>query len=267
MEQNPYENERLTKRIQEKSLEILIQTADILEKNEIPFFLACGTALGCVRHGGFIPWDDDVDIYIFGKDYPRVKSVFQEQDTGNLILQDWELQENYPYFWPKIMAQDTVLVEKSLEHLNYQGHVFIDVFPLAQVSDNRILQRFQELDRYCLYVLLRAYYFNFTSLPRRVFSSLVRRLCKPEKLQKALYGHYLQNSNGHYVADAGAFRSRALLKKAWFAEAKQNDFEGAAMPVPTGVEEYLTHYYGDYMQLPPENQRVSNHDFFQIEFL
>lgn len=72
-------NNNLTKKMQDREAEMLKNLSEIFKKNDISYFLACGTALGCVRHGGFIPWDDDVDIYMFAKDYYKLKEVFKKE--------------------------------------------------------------------------------------------------------------------------------------------------------------------------------------------
>lgn len=256
----------VTQKIQSKTMAMLTQLADLLNANEIPFFLACGTALGCIRHKGYIPWDDDVDIYIFGTDYPKLREVFAQQDTGNLRLHDGETVENYPYSFPKVVAADTVLVENGLKHLDYRCGVYIDVFPLINVSENAFVRALQEKRRYFNYALLRMYYNRYDSTARKCMGSIVKALVSPRRVQKALYRQYIRQGDEQHIIDAGTFGTQAFMPKEWFTETKQLPFESAMMPVPADCEAYLAHYYGDYMQLPPEEQRVSNHDFAVLEF-
>ena len=107
----------LESKLQDIQLQILKELSTIFMKHDIKFFLAYGTLLGCVRHKGFIPWDDDVDIYILGEDYPKIKRIFDTEDTGNLVLQDYDTQ-SYPYCFPKVIDKRTLLKEDTYKHLS-----------------------------------------------------------------------------------------------------------------------------------------------------
>lgn len=256
------ENYDVTKQVQHKEREMLAQLAEIFEKNDIPFFLSCGTALGCVRHQGFIPWDDDVDLYVFGTDYDRIREVFATQDTGNLELHDYTTVEGYPYSFPKIVAKDTVLVEGGMTHLSYRGGVYMDLFLLIQTNDNPRLRALKEWKRYFYYSILRGYYFNQGSGVRKILTRIIRALFNPQRVQEKLYRIYTHRyGQCEYLADISWFRQISLLRRSWFKKRLIMPFEGLDLPVPEGYDEYLRQYYGDYMTLPPEDKRVSNHVF------
>ena len=101
-----YHTDALTKKMQIKEISMLKKLASVFEEKGITFFLACGTSLGCARHKGFIPWDDDIDIYVFGRDYEKIKSVFGDGAIDNLEFQDYSITRDYPYPYPKIVATD-----------------------------------------------------------------------------------------------------------------------------------------------------------------
>lgn len=259
--------DRLTEKLQKKELEMLIQLAQILDRNKIGFWLACGTTLGCVRHQGFIPWDDDVDIYIMGKDYPRLKEVFSTQDTGNLCLHDYTTVDGYPYSFPKVVASDTVLIEKDLSHLQYRGGIYIDIFLLQETSGNPLVQFCSEKLRYIRYCLLRSYYFDFSSPLRKAMHRVVKMFVKPESIQVRLYQRYTKELKRlGFLVDNGTHGRQALLNPHFFSTTRKLPYEGFLMPVPGDYHGYLTHYYGDYMRLPDEDKRVSNHDFETLFF-
>ena len=148
----------LTKNIQKIELSMLDELSKILDKHEIRYFLAFGTALGCIRHRGFIPWDDDVDLYLWGEDYPKLKKVFETEKIENLELHDFSTQKGYPYVFPKIVNKKTILVENSLKHLDYKCGVYIDIFPLFGIPNNKLLKGLFESIRYFRYCVIRAYY-------------------------------------------------------------------------------------------------------------
>lgn len=267
---NPVEKlgeEKITKILQNKQLAMLKEVKRIFDKNNIPFFLACGTALGCARHQGFIPWDDDVDIYVWGKDYSRIKMALENDPSGTLKFHDYSIKESYPYWFPKIIATDTVLIEKSLNQLDYSCGVYIDVFPLFYASDNRFIRIFQESLRYFWYVLLRAYFSeSFSSGIRKFMKFFSKSMINPRKIQARLEKTYqTKKKHGQYVVDPGIFHKDALIDSNLFNNKIDMKFEDSQMPMPERYKDYLTHYYGDYMKLPEEKDRVSRHHIAKLE--
>lgn len=182
-------------------------------------------------------------------------------------MQDYESIPNYPYTFPKIVDKTTVLVENSLSHLDYKCGIYIDIFLLTDVSNNFLIRQFQEIKRYIGYCKLKAYYFDFDSKFRRFISKIIQKFCNPQKIQKSLYKQYTREINkAKYVVDIGVFKNHALLCRKWFNNIQTLKFEDSSYSVCGEYDEYLKHYYGDYMQLPPEDKRVSEHDFAVIKF-
>lgn len=256
----------ITKKLQRKELQMLKDLSVIMHDNNIPFFLACGTALGCARHQGFIPWDDDVDIYIWGTDYQKLKEVFATKDTGNLALHDYSTVKEYPYTFPKIVAKDTVLIEKPLKHLSYKCGVYIDIFPLFYASNYTAVRFVCEKIRYLRYCLLRAYYFNFKTMHRRIISMIVRTIINPQKVQQKIFGEYQKTRRrGLYLVTPCVFGNAALVKSEYFISKHDMLFDGILLPMPIKYEDYLRNRNGNYTQLPPIAERTSNHSFTMID--
>lgn len=252
--------------MQTKENKMLRDLNDIFVRNDIQYFLACGTALGCVRHSGFIPWDDDVDIYVWGKDYEKIRNVFATQDTGCLRLHDHTTVKDYPYSFPKIIANDTVLVEKSMEHLDYSCGVYIDLFPLIVTNDNVVFRWVDEFFRYIDYSFVRTYYYQYNDRIKSVINKIIRKCIKPVKFQDRLYKIYQKDqSKSKYIIDAGVFGRHALLYRADFNGVEYLPFNNQQFPVPIGYDNYLKMYYGDYMMLPNFEDRVSNHHIAKLE--
>ncbi len=256
-------NAELTKKLQSKELQMLKELSEILKRNRIPFFLAYGTALGCARHRGFIPWDDDVDIFIKGTDYPKLKEVFKKQDTGNLALHDFEMVEDYPYFFPKIVAKDTLMVEKSLKNIKYRGGVYIDLFPLAEMPNSVFRQKVIKLRRYVYYSMIRGYYYNFKSVSKKVAGKIAKKMVNPVAVQSKLYKEYTRTEK-ECKFYSGSIDSGELYKKEYFDDIIYMPYEDAVMPMAACYKSILEEYYGDYMTLPDEENRVSNHNFERI---
>lgn len=254
----------LTQKLQNKELDMLKKLSTILEENGIEFFLACGTSLGCARHKGFIPWDDDIDIYVRGCDYNKIRSIFANGPIDKLELQDYTTVNNYPYTFPKIVATDTLLVEDSLKHLSYHCGVYIDVFPLVEVSNNMFFSYISEKIRYFRYSELRAYYFKFGGA-KRILNFLAKVLVNPNKVQTNLYKQYTTKRQDTLIlVDVSTFGKQALIEAKNFDSIEMMPFEGIQMPMPRGYKEYLTDYYGDYLELPAENQRVARHNIKEL---
>lgn len=254
-----FEKNRMTQIMQNIEKDMLKELAELLDRNNIPFYLAFGTALGCVRHQGFIPWDDDVDIYMRATDYARVKEIFATQDTGNLVLHDSETVKDYPYWFPKIVARDTILVEDGYKNLNYQCGVYIDVFLLIETSPNSVVRNLRETMRYFYYCMLKASYYDFGG-KRKWLSKAVKLFSKPAFWQKRLLKIYSKApSAADCYIDVAYFDQKAVIEKEYFKNICHMPFEDLMMPLMEDYEGYLRHCYGDYMQLPPEEQQVSNH--------
>lgn len=259
--------EKVTRILQTKELSILKDVKSILESNGIPFYLACGTALGCARHRGFIPWDDDVDIYIYGTDYSKVKKAINSAGVSNLEFHDHSNQLGYPYWFPKIVSTDSNLIEDMLNHQQYICGVNIDVFPIYGASDNVIIRLVQESVRYFRYAIIRAYYNeSFQGGIRGLLRKIARDCFDPVKIQYKLERTYTKPSKGSkYFVDAGIFHKKALLKQRVFRDSINMQFEDTVMPMPKGFKSYLKDYYGNYMELPPEKERISHHPISMLE--
>ena len=257
------------KDLQARELELLRELAGILEKNGIRFWLAYGTVLGCVRHGGFIPWDDDIDLYILGEDYPRLKEVFATQETGFLALHDHESAKGYPYVFPKVVDTRTKLREGEFAHLEYTGGVYLDIFPLFEVPNGKLRRKWCEKRRYLRYAMVRGAFKDpaRASGVKRILLKLLGRFVDPVRVQRKLYRGYVKPHTGKsvYVTEPNVFSEKSLVKAAYFTDHEQRPFEGVTMPIPASSAEYLTDVYGDYMRLPDEKDRVPCHDFALLD--
>ena len=258
------------KDLQARELEMLLALSEILQKNGVRFWLAYGTVLGCVRHGGFIPWDDDIDLYIMGEDYPRVKEIFETQDTGFLALHDHESAKGYPYVFPKVVDTRTRLKEGEFAHLDYEGGVYLDLFPLFEVPNGKLRRKWRERRRYLRYAMVRGAFKDASkaSGAKRLLLKLLATFVNPVRVQRKLYRGYLKPHTGKsvYVTEPNVFSEKSLVKACYFTGSEQRDFEGTPMPIPSQSAAYLTDVYGDYMRLPDEADRVPCHDFALLSF-
>ena len=130
------------RRLQLVELDILLELDRICRKNHIDYFLCGGTLLGAVRHGGFIPWDDDVDVGFFREDYERFCRIFQEQaDSTKYFLQTWKTDRYYRWNYGKIRRLGTEYVRAGQEHMKYRTGISIDIFPYDYLPVDQALQK------------------------------------------------------------------------------------------------------------------------------
>lgn len=251
-------------------LDSLIEFAKICDKNKIEYWLDSGTLLGAVRHHGFIPWDDDIDICMKRADFNRFLKIASDQLPNNLFLQTMATDKTYK-FWNipcKIRINNTLIIEKGLleaNSYNPNSHngLFIDVLPI----DPSPQSFFHEL---CIKILNIGYTLKF--LNTNFGSRKIRKTLKilgsilPLSFLSYFKSNLLRSLNGEsYIYGIELpFKRRYFEKKDIFPLSKIT-FEGQEFFCPNDTHAYLTKLYGsNYMQLPPLDQRVSHHHKIEI---
>lgn len=256
-------------KLQTIQFNMLRKLVHILEDNNIDYWLAYGSVLGSIRHGGFIPWDDDVDIYINGKDYKKLQKLFNNNVIDGLRLDDAMSCPNYPFTFPKIIEDDTLLIEKRFQNTDYKGGIYIDVFPLYNVSNYRFFRIFGYFFRYFNYAIVESHYADFSSLNlfRRMMAFL---LCKfsLEKAQKRLILRYYKgfDCSKKYMSEPQQFNDKCLHFVEHFNDFSKSMFEELEVRIPYDYDAYLKGQYGQYMEFPPEKERVPQHGFVLVQF-
>lgn len=254
--------------IKKIELDILIAFADFCEENKLKYYLAYGTLLGAVRHKGFIPWDDDIDVLMPRPDYNR----FIEMTGYNPIKQNLETrlyrncknQNIYPF--AKIIDTNTLVYEKGKSRKNISG-IWIDIFPLDGCPDSSEETRVQ----FEKYLKIRNWQDLATTNPFYIDQNIIKKMLKFIFFVPAakLYGckrickkidelaQSYSYDKSQLVADFTWGDSLdAILKKEDLEPALHLEFEGKLFNAPKSYDQYLTNLYGDYMTLPPENERI-----------
>ena len=237
--------------------DILFKIDDICRDNGIPYFLLAGTLLGAVRHEGFIPWDDDVDIAMKRKDYDKLAAIINSGDYGLVFIRP---EDNLDTIYDYGKVCDTTTRVEELSFQTVQGYgAFVDVFPFDSIPDDETERK-----------RLRRKYFNLqrllthaskTSIPtngfaRRIAFLLTRPINAP-KLARWLNQQFREMNTGdtNWLGVPWMWHYPASL----FSSTTDVRFEGRNLTTFSDPDKALRINYGDYMQLPPEEQRVCKH--------
>ncbi len=260
--------ELTTRQIQLESLKILKVIDDVARKEGLRYGLFFGTLLGAIRHNGFIPWDDDLDIYMFRNDYEKLKSYFIAHKNELCPLEFFapETKADYPYLLGRITNSSFKMLAEGEN--DYGMGTFVDVYPIDGAGNGKHRLLYYRTCLYCtLYALKSKTHFikpfgKIKTFFKRILF-FVSRLCSYESLRKKLrnIANKFPLESSEYVAcllwmDGG---KPQIFKKNDLAETVLVDFEGAKFPVPKNYDTVLKKLYGEYMKLPPENERIGHH--------
>ncbi|MDT2638335.1 LicD family protein [Enterococcus dongliensis] len=275
------ENQRMNlDEIKQTALNMLIYVDDICQKNNLRYSIYYGTLLGAVRHGGFIPWDDDIDIVLPRPDYEKLLQIL-EKDLNYRLASSMN-RSPYRYTFSKLFDPKTKLISKQI--FDYEGKdagVFIDIFPLDGVPNEKKTQKnfAIEMDSYkvgfmntlgLMYARSYSYFRSFIKIILKFpfYLNLIRQ-------GDYLYWRELYEKNSlRYPFDQSKFcghleyikYDKAIYPTDWFSKDnfERINFEGHKISAIKNTDLFLTKYYGDYMTLPPKEEQVSNHlyDFY-----
>ena len=257
-----------TRDLQSCALQNLLAVDKVCREHNIRYYISDGTMLGAVRHGGFIPWDDDLDIVMPRPDYIRFIQHANEWLSAPYEMVCPDNIPTYPGVFAKVIDGSTTLIERWSFH--QLGGVYIDVFPLDGVPSNRILRRLQlsaykAVERW-IYLRNRDPYKRGHGLSSWL-PLFIQAIVSNAKLQRLM--HRIQTMCDYEKAALVAEfddDERGVMSKDVFGKPTPVIFEGHEVLGPEKVEQYLTHLFGDYMQLPPEEKRrIHNFDYVDFE--
>lgn len=248
--------------LQEVILSIAKDVDALCKANDIKYYLLGGSAIGAIRHKGFIPWDDDLDIIMDSKNYEKFIEVCRTKlDSEKFYFQ--EGVKDWPLPFSKVKLRGTHLKEYEGTDSAETDGIYIDIFKMDNVSNNKFMAHWQYFcgKLYLAYQLsIRTY--KSASLKKR----LVMLLASPLKwrvLREWIYSQttkYNNTETDYYGFFFGRTRyHNAVVRKDLFGEPTYVPFEDTMLPVAQEYHKYLTHMFGDYMKLPPEEQRKGLH--------
>ncbi|MDM8267375.1 LicD family protein [Limosilactobacillus pontis] len=266
------------KKIQVIELEMLLKFDELCNENNISYTLAGGTMIGAVRHKGFIPWDDDVDVYVLRDDFNKIRKIFPKALTDTKIFyQNHYTDKNYYYQFDKLRMNGTVFEETFLKKHDINHGVFIDIFPIDYIPNSSILRLNQYIEYRFMRLILMCKYININARKgrKKYLAFIIRSLFFWVSLDK-LYERseqiaqkYLKNRkdckfvrNLNSVGSDGTKETYGLED---FKKIKKIEFESNLLSISVNYDQMLRKIYGNYMKLPPKSERKTRHDLEKLK--
>ena len=264
------------KKLQRAILLITDEVDRICTKNHIKYSLIGGSMLGAIRHKGFIPWDDDMDIGMLRQDYERFLEICKTELKEEFDLQTNENDPFYVYGFAKILLKDTYLVQFGHEKTKSRKGVFVDIFPFDNVPED-FNKRKKQGKRNYLYIKMLERKFTARSLKGLPFKKklafktldVMNVFCSQQKLVQKLNSNMIiyNQSSTDYICNLSGYYGyeRETIPARYFEKLIQVPFEDRTYYIMADYDTYLTHIYKDYMKLPPIEQRRT-HGFQRLDF-
>lgn len=255
-------NEQQLKQTHEIQVELLEQLDRICRKHGIKYMISDGTLLGAVRHKGFIPWDDDVDVSMERSEYERFCQICQQElDGDKFFFQTYKTDKDYPWFYGKLRYNYSRYVRVGQDHLEMNHGIFLDIFPLDGVPNNVVIRFFFNIKR----VILRKMLYSVVGsvhaknpLKRLVFK-IMNRFPK-ESVYKSFETTAKKYNDSKYRYITNISFPECNRDRSWLNEYIDIEFEGKLYQTTAYYDEWLTKMYGNYMELPPVEERHGNND-------
>ncbi len=258
-----YDDEEL-KHLQKVQLKILKYFIEVCEENDIPYFVYGGTLLGTVRHKGFIPWDDDIDVILFREDYEKLNTILTNNIDEKFYFYNVFNNEKYYRTWGQLTLKNTHFKEWWTEQVDLKQNIFIDVFILDNIPKNkfkRFIQKWKSfiLNQASLYSLIK---FDNTSKFKKILQQIVYYFLKilpisPYSIKLKCVESFTkyEHDDCDEVCDFPAVCQMPVYYKTDWLPARKAQFEDIEVNIPNDYDKVLKRSYGDYMTLPPEGSR------------
>lgn len=252
-------------------LQLLKEIDSICEKYNLSYNLCGGSLIGAVRHKGFIPWDDDIDINMPRPDYEKLKTLLCSDNISFFTTED----KGYYYGFGKIVDNNTYLDETSILNSYKKMGVYLDVFPLDGLPNNSI-------KRIIHFIRLRKVYYQLFLLQidgpqkrKNFILVMIQHLLwiNPKKYGEAwvkdkyvkLVNQYSFCQSEYVCSGFGLYGFKEIIPKSYISDFFKGEFEGYSVNIPKQYDSFLTRMYGDYLELPPVEQRKPKHLFNAYE--
>ena len=261
------------KKVKKYELDILKEVDKICVKNKINYWVDFGTLIGTIRHQGFIPWDDDIDICILRKDFERFREACAKELDKKFFSQSHETATESYLWFDKIRYNNTIFKEVFLAKHNIHHGVYIDIFPMDNVPDDYYLRKKQRKIYQFYRKIVQAKYggLRFRQGKKKIGAILIRVLTFFVPLEYAYRKgtsalvKYKDAETAAVQMMVDSERVDTILPKKYYIKTQRKKFEDISVPVPIEHDKVLSAWYGDYMKLPAEKDRKSQHKLSELK--
>lgn len=271
-----YEPEILS-RVQQMELEILKDVMDLCDSHNLLCFGMAGTAIGAIRHKGFIPWDDDIDVAMPRKDFERLLELVEEKFSDKYYILNWRTSENYPLMTTRICRRNTKFIDSPMRDVDSPLGLFLDMYVYDDIPDSDFRMKLQAWEAWFFSKLL-----ILRSIPRPYLAQTgwkakaITAVCiavhhvlkwlhiskrglalRCEKICRRYEGQ--ETKRMAFYPDTNPFWN--VVEKAALSPGVKMEFEGLPLTFPRTEHDILTYMYGEYMQMPPADKRKTHYPY------
>ena len=259
-----YDDETL-KHLQKVQLKIFKYFIKVCDENNLTYFIYGGSLLGTIRHQGFIPWDDDIDVIMFREDFEKLNKIFENNIDEKYHFINVLNEETYYYTFGRLNLKNTIFDEWWSNQVDYTQNIFIDVFILDNIPNNKIKRFIHKWSSFTLNQLTMYAFIKFDnkSKLKKIIQNIAHYLLKlipvtPYSIKKKCVETYTkyEHDNCDEICDFPAVCQMPVYYKTDWLPPKKAKFENLEVNIPNDYKKVLKRSYGDdYMQLPPKKDR------------
>lgn len=261
------------RKLQLKELDTLVYFKEFCDKNNLIFYLCGGCCIGSLRTGGFIPWDDDIDILMPRDDYEKLYKLWDNDKHERFKLLRTDEKIFTGNIFTTIVDTETTCVKANQAHLDIPFGIMMDIFPIDGCPKGKFKRTMQKLNAmiYSLFLaqIVPENHGGIMALGSKFLLSIV----KSPKAREKKWRNAERRMSKYKISDCeyitelceGVHSMQPEYPKEWFASAVYREFEGLQMPIPVGYDPYLKKAFGDYMTPPPEDKQKPHHDMILVD--
>lgn len=259
-------DEKTLKHLQQVELKILKYFIEVCEKNDLTYFMYAGSLLGVIRHEGFIPWDDDIDVIMFREDFEKLNKIFEKDIDDKYKFFNVLNEETYHYTWGRLTLKDTLFREWWGDQVDYTPNIFIDIFILDNVPSNKFKKFIHKwksfaLNQMTMYSILK--YENQSKIKQIIQDAIyymlkiipVSTMTIKKKCVKS-FSKY-QHDDCIEVCDFPSENQMQMSFRTDWVPPKKGKFEDIEVKIPNNYDKILRMDFNEYMELPPEDSRFN----------